>query len=105
MVGPITFDPGRDAFSVTARSPHPGRGRMPVTVSGAGDMEIAALVDLHGRLTGMPRPADGEARRAVMNRKLRQAFYRGAEEDARSRGRSLDDAELSGVIERYPGDV
>jgi hypothetical protein len=40
-----------------------------------------------------------------MNRKLRQAFYRGAVQDARSRGRPLDDAELGRVIDRYPGDV
>ena len=35
-VGPVTFDPGRHAFSVTARGPHPGRGKAPVTVSGDG---------------------------------------------------------------------
>ena len=36
LVGPITFDPGRRQFSVTARAPHPGRGKHAVTVSGAG---------------------------------------------------------------------
>ena len=40
-VGPVTFHPGvlgpdgcMGAFSVTARGPHPGRGKVPVTVSG-----------------------------------------------------------------------
>lgn len=28
-VGPPSFDPGRHAWSVTARGPHPGRGKMP----------------------------------------------------------------------------
>lgn len=74
-------------------------------MSGAGDTEIAALVDLHGRLTGMPRPADDAAKRAVLNRRLRQAFYQGAEEEARTDGRSLGDGELGRVIEEYPGDI
>lgn len=42
MVGPITFDPGADAYSVTARGPHPGRGKAPVTVQGIGEDETAA---------------------------------------------------------------
>jgi hypothetical protein len=105
MVGPVTFDPGRGAFSVTARAPHPGRGKIPVRVSGSGETEIAALVDLHGRLTGMPRPADDVAKRELLNRRLRQAFYRGAEEEARRAGRHLRDAELDGVLRRYPGDL
>jgi len=53
-VGPVTFDPGRGSFSVTARSPHPGRGKMPVTVTGTGAAEIAALTDLG---EGGDRPA------------------------------------------------
>ena len=105
QVGPVTFDPGRGAFSVTARAPHLGRGKMPVTVSGAGDTEIAALVDLHGRLTGMPRPADDEAKRAELNRRLRQAFYRGAEDHAAKDGRRLAADELDRVLGRYPGDL
>jgi hypothetical protein len=53
QVGPVTYDPGvvrpdglMGAFSVTARGPHPGRGKAPVTVSGTGEDEIAALRDL-----------------------------------------------------------
>ena len=41
-VGPVIYDPGvvrpdglMGAFSVTARGPHPGRGKMPVPASGA----------------------------------------------------------------------
>lgn len=105
MVGPVTFDPGRGQFTVTARAPHPGRGKIPVCLSGAGETEVAALVDLHGRLTGMPRPAEDTTRRAMLNRKLRQAFYQGAEDQAASTGRSLDDATLGRVFQRYPGDV
>jgi hypothetical protein len=105
MVGPVTFDPGRSAFSVTARAPHPGRGKIPVRVSGVGDTEIAALVDLHGRLTGMPPPTDDAAKRAVLNQRLRYAFYGGAQEAAAGQGRRLDADELEQVLRRYPGDV
>jgi hypothetical protein len=105
MVGPSTFDPGRGQFSVTARAPHPGRGKIPVTVSGAGETENAALVDLHGRLTGMPRPADDAAKRELLNRRLQQAFYQGAEDDAANRSWPLDEATLGRVLEQYPGDL
>jgi hypothetical protein len=104
-VGPATFDPGLRQFSVTARGPHPGRGKMPVTVSGAGDSEISALVDLRARLMGMPRPADDAEKRAGLNRRLRLAFIGGAEEEARRRGHPLASDELSRVLRRYPGDL
>jgi hypothetical protein len=55
-IGPITYDPGRHAFSVTARGPHPGRGKAPVTGSGTGEDEAAALRDLDDRLRGVPKP-------------------------------------------------
>jgi len=97
MVGPVTFDPGRRAFSVTARGPHPGRGKMPVTVSGTGEDEIAALVDLHGRLTGADRPVEDPAKRALLNRRLRQAFYGGAEEEAADAGRALTGGSREGA--------
>jgi hypothetical protein len=45
-----TYDPGVHAFSVTARGPHPGRGKAPVTVSGTG--QTAALRDLDAELRG-----------------------------------------------------
>ena len=82
-----------------------GRGKSPATVSGTGHTDAAALVDLHQRLTGMARPADDAARRESINRRLRQAFYQGAEEEASRGGRPLDEVELSRVIARYPGDI
>ena len=97
--------PGVQIESVTARAPHPGRGKSPATVSGAGHTDVAALVDLHERLTGMARLAADAARHESINRRLRQAFYEGAEEGARSHGRLLDEVELSRVIARYPGDI
>jgi len=46
------------------------------------------------------------ARRARLNRRLRQAFIEGAEEDSRPRrGRRLTAEELERVLRRYPGDV
>jgi hypothetical protein len=62
-VGPVTYDPGvlradgqLGAYHVTARGPHPGRGKAPVTVSGTGEDEAAALRDLDDRLRGVPKP-------------------------------------------------
>jgi hypothetical protein len=76
-----------------------------VTVTGAGETEISALLDLHGRLTGMPRPADDAAKRAAINRRLRQAFYQGAEEEASRSGHGLDEPRLERILRWYPGDV
>jgi hypothetical protein len=61
LVGPVTFNTLQGMFSFTARAPHPGRGKMPVTASGAGETEIAALVDLHARLTRAGRPLEDPA--------------------------------------------
>ncbi len=45
-------------------------------------------------------------RRAELNRRLRQAFVEGAEEDSRRRlGRGLSDDEIRRVLRRYPGDL
>jgi hypothetical protein len=55
QVEPATYDPGRSLWLVTARGPHPGRGKTPTTVTGAGADEMAALRDLDGpgsRLAG-----------------------------------------------------
>ncbi len=67
-------------------------------MSDAGETEVIAPLDLHRRLTGMPRPADHLARRTTLNRKLRQAFYREAEDEAARRGRPFDKAELCRVL-------
>ena len=45
-------------------------------------------------------------RRARLNKRLREAFIAGAEEDSRRRlGRGLTAEELERVLRRYPGDV
>jgi hypothetical protein len=101
-VGPVTYDPGRHAFSVTARGRHPGRGKMPQTVSGTGEDEIAALRDLDDRLRGVPHP-DG-SRLEELRRRLRLAYVEGAEEWTReNRGRSMTTDELERVTAGYPG--
>jgi hypothetical protein len=108
-VGPITFDPGAirpdglmGAFSVTARGPHPGRGKAPVTVSGTGEDETAALRDLDDRLRGVPKP--NGTRLDELRRRLRFAYVDGAEEWTRQNvGRGLTRDELGGVIGRYVG--
>ena len=88
------------AFIVSA-----GRRQDPVSVSGAGETDIAALFDFHGRLTGMPLPADDAARRTTLNRRLRQGVLPrrggGSSEERASFGR----ARLARVLEDYPGDV
>ena len=77
-VGPPSFDPGRHAWSVTARGPHPGRGKVPVTVTGTGEDETAALRDLDDRLRGVPRPDGG--RMDELRRRARLEFVAGAQE-------------------------
>ncbi len=49
-VGPVTYDPGIRLWRVVARSPQPGRRRQPVTISGQGVDELAALLGLAARL-------------------------------------------------------
>ena len=56
-------------------------------------------------MTGAERPVEDPAKRELLNRRLRLAFYQGAEEEAASSGQPLDEAELERVLRRYPGDV
>lgn len=106
-VGPVIFDPGvlrpdghRGAFSVTAHGPT-GRGKSPVTVSGHGQDEIAALRDLDDRLRGVPKPDGG--RMDEIRRRVRLAYVSGAEEWSREHvGRGLSIAEMAGVLRRFP---
>jgi hypothetical protein len=108
-VGTVTYDPGAlradcflGAFSVTARGPHPGRGKAPVTVSGIGQNETAALRDLDDRLRGVPKP--GGTRLDELRRRLRFAYVDGAQEWTRGNvGRTMTQEELAGVIDRYGG--
>jgi hypothetical protein len=96
-VGPVTFDPGVPAFSVTARGPHPGRGKAPQTVSGTGEDEAAALRDLDDRLRGVPKPNGTQL--DELRRRLRFAYVDGAEEWTRANvGRPLTHEVLVGVL-------
>lgn len=101
-VGPVTYDPGVRAWSVTARGPHPGRGKAPETVTGTGEDEAAALRALDDRLRGVPRPDGG--RIDELRRRLRLAYIEGAEEWSRTDARrGLTTLELAGLIRRYDG--
>ena len=106
-VGPVTYDPGvvrpdgyLGGFTVTARGPHPGRGKMPQTVSGTGEDETAALHDLDDRLRGVPKP-DG-SRMDELRRRLRFAYVQGGEEWMIEHvGRPLTRDELGRDIGRF----
>ncbi len=74
-VGRVTLDLGASPVHRRGMGAAPrGRGKIPVSVSGAADGELAALDDLHARFTGLPRPADDAAKRAPLDRRLRQAL-------------------------------
>ena len=106
-IGPITYDPAvlradgqLGAYHVTARGPHSGRGKAPVTVSGTGDDETAALRDLDDRLRGVPKP-DG-ARLEELCRRLRLAHVDEAEKWTRENvGRGMTSDELARVVGRF----
>src|SRR5438034_8501586 len=108
-VGPVTYDPGlarpdglMGAYRVTARGPHPGRGKAPATVSGTGEDEARALRDLDDRLRGVPKPNGTQL--DEFRRRLRFAYVDGAEEWTRVNvGRPITRGELAGVIARYGG--
>jgi len=68
---------------------------------------VAGRGSSRGNVTDMRTdPKLARRRRAELNRRLRLAFIAGAEERSRRTvGRSLTDAELRRIIQRYPGDV
>lgn len=78
-VGPMSYDPGTRRWSVTARGPHPGRGKAAETVTGSGEDEIAAMTDLAVLLDERRRPEQA----VDLERRSRSAYLDGAE--ARSR--------------------
>jgi len=101
-VGPPSYDPGRGAWSVSAVGPHPGRGKIPTSITSFGADEVAALRDLDDRLRGAPKP-DGTQMEAL-RRRLRLAFVQGAEEQSRrAHSRPLSADEQAGVLGRYTG--
>jgi hypothetical protein len=107
-VGPPTYDPGivgapgqLGAFSVTARAPHPGRGKQPLTVTRTGDTEEEALRDLDGLLRGSGMPA---GRMDDLRARLRLAYVSGAEAwTQRELGRGMTGEELKRVNAGYEG--
>jgi hypothetical protein len=100
-VGPVVYDPGISAHSVAARTVAAGRNKPPVTVTGTGPDEAAAPRELDDRLRGVPQP-DG-SRTAERERRFRQSYRAGAEDQSRDTlGRGLTEEELEGVIRRMP---
>jgi hypothetical protein len=75
-----------------------------VSASWRHDRRAATLPLVDDRERRIPDKAD--QRCARLNRRLRQAFIEGAEEDSRRRlGRGLTGEELVRVLRHYPGDV
>ena len=86
--------------------------QLPGMVFHAFELHVLKLVEQRGHLpvgscSRLHQEKHGydAARRESINRRLRQAFYQGAEEEASRGGRLLDEVELSRVIEQYPGDT
>ena len=97
---PSLSEPTLGRWSVTARGPHPGRGKTPQTVTGTGEDATAALRDLDDRLRGVPKPDGG--RMDELRRRLRLPYVDGAEEWARENvGRRMTNDELGRVIGRF----
>ena len=93
-VGPTSYDPGTGRWSFTARGPHPGRGKMPETIIGTGEDELAAMTDLAIRLDERRR----SDQLAAIDRRGRAAFLDGAEERPMTvEGRPLTAYELKRV--------
>jgi hypothetical protein len=99
--GALRSDGHLGAWSVTARGPHPGRGKAPRTLTATGETEVDALLDLDARLRGTWEPG---GRLEELRQRLRLAYVEGAEEWTRENvGQSLTTDELMRVVERFPG--
>ena len=98
-VGPTSYDPGNGRWSVTARGRHPGRGKYPETITGTGEDELAAMIDLRIRLEERRR----DDKLAEIDRRGRAAFLDGAEAQSQAaEGRPLTADEMKRVTRRYP---
>jgi hypothetical protein len=88
-----------DRWSYTARGRYPGRGKTPEWITGTGEDELAAMVDLRNRLDERRRAE----KLAAIDRRGRAAFLEGAEAHSQSvEGRPLTADELERVTTRYP---
>ncbi len=96
--GPLSYDPGRHAWTIVARSPRPvGRCGAPEYLEGAGEDEDAALTYL-ALVLEERRHLE---KRADIGQRGRLAYLEAAEEESRhSQGRPLTGEELRRVIER-----
>ncbi len=74
---PSISDPLRRTWSVTARGPHPGRGKTPQTVTGTGPDETAALRDLDDQLRGVDHSKG--TRLEELRQRLRLAYLEAAD--------------------------
>ena len=54
-LGPTSYDPGTGRWTYTARGPHSEHGKTPVTITGTGEDELAAMADLAVRLDVLSR--------------------------------------------------
>jgi hypothetical protein len=87
---------------ISAVGPHPGRGKLPTSVTGVGQDELEAVRDLDARLRG--ERGDGSRKLDELRARLRLAYVQGAEERSRmDLGRALTPEELIGVAQRYRG--
>ena len=86
-VGPTSYDPGTGRWTWTARGRHPGRGKTPERITGTGEDELAAMIDLRIRLDERRR----DEKLAEIDRGGRAAYLEGAEERSRTVGGSATD--------------
>ena len=99
-VGPTSYDPGIGLSSYTARGRHHGRGKCSETITGTGEDELAAMMDLRIGLDERHR-ADTLVE---IDRRGRAAFLEGAAAQSQAaEGRPLTANELKRVTRRYPG--
>ena len=92
QVGPASYDPGIAHWAITARGPHPGRGKVPETLTGRGEDELAAFADLRMQLDERQRPEKLEA----IERRGRAAFLEGAEAQSQAADVTIDSRALHG---------
>jgi hypothetical protein len=101
-VGLASYNPGEHRWSISAVGPHPGRGRLPVYVTGFGQDELEAVRDLDARLRG--ERSDGPRKLDELRARFRLAYVNGADDWAqRELGRGLTNEELVHVVQRFDG--